>query len=383
MKNNTEPKGIYIHIPFCLRKCSYCDFYSVPMFDPVILENYTRSLIAEIQLRKGETAGPVGSLYFGGGTPSLLPPEQVERIIETIGAQCSLTDGVEITLEVNPATIDATGLRDLRAAGVNRLSVGVQSFADRDLQILGRKHQAGQAVAVLHEAQQAGFAKLNIDLIYGVPGQTMEAWQQNLGRALEFDPTHISAYLLQLDPSVPLARRIERGEVRMLEQEMEADLYDLARDYLQRKGFRHYEISNFARPGQECRHNLLYWQSGYYCGLGAGAVSFDGWRRTINKPDLDQYIQCLQDGRLPPQEILEHMTAQQRWADAMITGLRLSEGVNREGFRHRFGIDIMREYSHIIGPCLDQGLLEFDHDYLRLNPSAFFLSNQVLSQFVG
>jgi len=382
LTSNLEPMGIYIHIPFCWHKCDYCDFYSLPLRDPIILEEYTRSVIKELELRRAEMDHPVATIYLGGGTPSLLQPGQIERILSAVHDHYSCGGSLEISMEVNPATVNRRDLQGLRSAGVNRLSIGVQSFNDAELRILGRIHNGADAVSIMAEVSSAGFDNFNIDLIYGVPDQQPAAWQENLKRALDFNPAHISAYLLQLDSSTPLARKIAGGSLSLLADDLEADLYDWTRDYLQDQGYRQYEISNFARPGQECRHNLLYWHSRNYLGVGPGAVSFDGWQRNINQPRLETYMAALQSGCAPARQVLETMDGRQRAADAIIMGLRLIQGIYLPDFQQRFSVRINEDYRDVIKLCQQQGLLQLDNDRLYLTPRAYFLSNQVLSQFV-
>lgn len=383
MKNDPKPTGLYIHIPFCLQKCTYCDFYSIPLSHPQVLEDYTRSIITELKIRREEAQGPLRSIYVGGGTPSLLSPEQLGRILDTVCALYRVPDELEITLEANPATVNPRLFREIRAAGINRLSIGVQSFSDSELQVLGRRHKARDAVEAVRDAFRAGFDNVNIDLIFGVPGQNLPAWEDNLVQATRLGPSHISAYLLQLDRDVPLAQLIRTGEIDMLDEDLEADLYSFTCVYLENQGYNHYEISNFARPGRECQQNMLYWQGFDYLGFGAAAVSFDGWQRFVNLPFLQRYMENLRWNQLPPREILENMTESQRVADAIITGLRMTEGISQAEFNKRFGVDFMREYEQVIASCASQGLLRFSKGRLCLTPKAYFLSNQVLCRFTG
>lgn len=383
MTNNAESMGIYIHIPFCLHKCNYCDFYSRAVNDPDLMERYTRSVINELRLRRNEISRSFSTIYLGGGTPSLLKTVQIEKILAAVFAYYQARDEAEISMEINPATVNLQDLKDLRSAGVNRISIGVQSFSDTELKILGRMHSGRDAATVLNDVTQAGFDNFNLDLIYGLPGQTMSAWRDNLKLAVDFNPQHISAYLLQLDPATPLARDIEAGVFNCLDDEEEARLYYFTLDYLQDYGYQHYEISNFARPDRECRHNLLYWQSRPYLGIGSGAVSFNGGQRILNQPPLDRYVEDLLDYRRPPAKILEDMDSRQKINDAVIMGLRLCSGISREDFLYRFGIDILREYQDIINACQNRGLLELKNDRISLTKNAYFLSNQVLCQFIN
>ena len=383
MINSSAPIGIYIHIPFCLSKCYYCDFYSLPLLDPLILEKYTYSIVNELKLRKAEIDSPFASIYLGGGTPSLLRPKQVEKILESVFAHYRPYGEPEISMEVNPATVNLQDLRDLRSVGVNRLSIGVQSFSDAELKTLGRIHGSLEASAILSDVNKAGFDNFNIDLIYGLPHQTLSGWQDNLRLAVGFNPQHISAYLLQLDESTPLARQIKEGTISLLDDELEASMYYGTLDYLEAQGYLHYEISNFARPNYECCHNQLYWQCREYLGVGAGAVSFNRGRRTLNEPPVKSYIEELLADRPASIKVLEDMDYHQKIADAIIMGLRLTKGINREEFHQRFGIDILDDYQDIIETCRMQGLLEFKNDYIYLTKKAYFLSNQVLNKFIA
>lgn len=383
MISNSEPMGIYIHIPFCLHKCDYCDFYSLPWADKDILEKYTHSVINELHLRQLESNRPFASIYLGGGTPSLLSPGQIERILEAIYKYYRPYEKPEISMEVNPATVNLQDMRDLRRVGVNRLSIGVQSFSDIELNILGRIHSGHEASLILSNVRKAGFDNFNIDLIYGLPGQTIRAWQANLNQAVDFDPEHISAYLLQLEPTTPMARKINEGTLSLLDDELESDLYYFTLEFLQEKDYGHYEISNFATVDRQCRHNMLYWRGCNYLGIGAGAVSFDGIQRTLNQPPLEKYIEDLLTSRPPARKILESMDSRQKVVDAIIMGLRLTDGINIEEFKQRFEIDILKEYGKTISNCQMQGLLERVKDSIYLTKKAYFLSNQVFSQFIS
>lgn len=378
---NNDPAGIYIHVPFCIRKCSYCDFYSLPLTQRHDLDQYTRGLTEEIARQaEGWKDRQFGTVYFGGGTPSLLHPEQVSRILDGLRQHLHLLPQPEISLEANPATLDRSGLRELKNAGINRISLGVQSFRDDELKILGRIHDAGEALQAVEDIFAAGFDNFNLDLIYGIPGQRLADWIYNLEQAVACRPQHISAYLLQLDPSVPLARRIDAGVYQVLNEDQEADMYYAALDDLAGNGFHHYEISNFARPGRECRHNLVYWQADEYLGLGPGAVSFREGRRWKNGEIMAGSDSMYQAGHHI--EMLETMDHRGRFVDAMILGLRLTAGISRRQFMERFGIDFTQEYHAIIDEYVGEGLLILDHDRLCLSRRGYFLSNLVMAELL-
>jgi len=374
--------GIYIHFPFCRKKCSYCDFYSLPITAPGVLNQYTDCLERELTLRTSECDLPLASIYLGGGTPSLLPPQDIERVIAAINRYYPPSGEREVTIEVNPATVDRQKLADLQRAGVNRLSIGVQSFVDRELTILGRVHDSRQGRQCIDWAQQAGFTNVNLDLIYGIPGQRRSDWLATLTRAMDCGPQHISAYLLQLEPDVPLAREIATGQQAMLTDDQEADLYYEGRALLLSRGYQHYELSNFAHPGFQCRHNLTYWRGGRYLGVGAGAVSFGGRQRHLNSPPLEDYMAALLNSTPPPRQLLETLTAEQERAEAVIIGLRLTQGIDREEYCSRFGADALGPFQDAVNRLAAQGLLVVDDRRIALSPRAYFISNVVFREFV-
>lgn len=386
MTNDLNSRGIYIHIPFCRAKCGYCDFYSVPLTNTDWLEQYTRGLAAEIEQRASFYDGrSIRTIYLGGGTPSLLTPTQIERILNKLDKLFPLDSNLEVTMEANPITIDQHYLHDCHQAGINRLSLGIQSFSDRELRLLGRLHLARDSEEAILAARAAGFSNINLDLIYGIPGQTTDDWIFNLDRAVQADPQHLSLYLLQLEPHTPMGRRVDQGQLSMLEDEQEYQLYQISRELLAQNGYQQYEISNFARPGRECQHNLLYWQSCEYLGLGAGAVSFIDRSRHQNTVHLDRYLVASADypRGFWQGDILEEMDERQRWVDAVILGLRTTQGINLADFQSRFGVDLRQEYGELINELLAGGFINIKDGYLHLTPSAYFISNQVLYRFIA
>lgn len=383
MINNKLTAGIYIHIPFCLRKCSYCDFYSEPVLKKNVLESYTNSLIKEI-----EASAPYwqnrefSTIYLGGGTPSLLAPVQIGRILAAVFSSYNILAESEITMEANPATLSLAALKELKQAGINRISLGVQSFQDDELKILGRIHGTREVWETVSALEKAGICNYNIDLIYGIPGQSLQTWIDNLGMAVKCYPRHISAYLLQLDPATPLARQIKQGSLSEVDEDLEACMYYDCIDYLQGEGYQHYEISNFSRPDYASRHNLIYWQAHEYLGLGAGAVSYRDGRRIMNRADLKAYLANIDQDKDLAVEILETMSPRGKFLDAIILGLRLTSGIRPEELYRRFGIDFNREYHAIIEDLAQQGLLHVEKDKIALSRKGYFLSNQVLCRFV-
>ncbi len=380
----TNDRGLYIHIPFCLKKCSYCDFYSLPAVSPAILSRYIKAVPKELEIKAASLKDTrMKTVYAGGGTPSILSGEELKSLMGAVRKHLEIDDTAEISLEANPATLNSDKLRSIREAGFNRISLGVQSFQDDDLLILGRSHNAVEAMNTIKLIQDSGISNYNLDLIYGIPGQTISKWEESLGMALEAKPTHLSIYLLQLDESTPLAGDIRRGRLELPGEDVEAQMYERGMELTRIGGFRQYEISNFARPGYECQHNLLYWKAMEYIGIGAGAVSFTDKRRYMNKKDFIQYLQGLEEDRESPVEILESMDWQELIADAIILGLRLCDGIDLKQFDFRYGIKLLDYYKDIIEEYMDRGLLDISNGRLRLNSKAYFISNQVLCHFIA
>ncbi|MDR1617084.1 MAG: radical SAM family heme chaperone HemW [Syntrophomonadaceae bacterium] len=381
MKNKT---GIYIHVPFCPRKCAYCDFFSRPLKDKSILDQYAQALQKEIQMYK-TVSGPVKiqSVYWGGGTPSLLDTDKVSAIMVQLRRQFVFADDTEITMEFNPESGQRHRLRRFAEAGINRVSLGAQSFFDDDLKLLGRVHNSRLVYRVIENIHAAGIKNFNIDLIFGIPGQTITSWEANLQKAVSSAPSHISAYLLQLEESVPMYKRIEQGEYRLPDDDSAADLYALTRERLNSCNFVQYEISNFARPGKECKHNILYWRAGDYQGFGAGAVSLESSRRLRVVQSAEDYIGALAADKKPDVDILEEMNEAEKAAEALILGLRLCEGIYIDEFNRRFNTNLIHDYAGIIKRYEDENLLHCEKGRLYLDPRAYFISNYILADFLS
>jgi oxygen-independent coproporphyrinogen-3 oxidase len=375
--------GLYIHVPFCLKKCLYCDFTSYP-YRPAAAKDYLTAVIREIQLYGtylDEAEKEISSLFIGGGTPTCLPVADLKEILECIRGSFRLEPGCEITVEANPGTVDSGGLYELRRAGVNRLSIGVQSLADRLLNTLGRIHSAMQAIESVRQARQAGFDNINIDLIYGIPGQTLAVWQETLKRATALEPEHIAAYGLQLEEGTPLKRSIARGENEACPEELELSMYHTAISTLKKSGYHHYEISNFARPGRECAHNLTYWLNLPYLGLGPAAHSFFRGDRYANEHELERYCSRLWRGEIRVAE-RETITVETEMSETMFLGLRLLQGVDLAAFQRRFGRPVEDVYRSEIKRLTGDGLVEIDEGYLRITEKGLPLANRVFLEFV-
>ncbi len=377
------PVGLYIHVPFCIAKCLYCDFTSYPVRDREV-KVYLDSLIREINLYGSTLAGEdktISSVFFGGGTPTTLPPASFKKVLDQVRSSFSLTAGCEITAEANPGTVDSAGLDRLLEAGVNRLSIGVQSFNDSLLGVLGRVHSAAQAVEAVRLARKAGFDNLNLDLIFGIPGQSLHGWQETLDKAVELAPEHIAAYGLQLEEGTPLARAASCGEICACPEEDEIIMYRSAVESLTAQGYQHYEISNFARPGRTCAHNLVYWLNRPYLGLGPAAHSFIGGYRFSNCASLERYSDRLSREEYPV-ENKTRLSAEDQMSETMFLGLRLISGVDLDLFHKRFGKRAEDVYRREVEGLVKKGLLEMRGGYLRLTGKGLPLANIVFREFV-
>ena len=388
--------SIYIHIPFCIRKCLYCDFLSAPS-TPDCIEQYVCALESEIRFSpdlNGLTAAEipddpeiqVDTVFLGGGTPSLLTPDQLERILTAVRKSYRVQDGAEISMEVNPGTADLERLQAYRGAGINRLSIGVQSVDDAELALLGRIHRAGQAEKIFREARRAGFDNINIDLMSALPGQTTDRWEQNLRIVCAWGPEHISAYSLIIEEGTPFA---EMDLPPLPSEEEDRLMYHRTQTVLAEYGYQRYEISNYARPGRACRHNCGYWTGHEYLGLGLGASSLIGDRRfkvTASMPEYLRRIRLAASGEIKDPahyyEEIQQLTLRDRMEEFMFLGLRMTEGVSEAEFRRRFGNPVDAVYGPLLARHTDGGLLERTGDRIRLTEKGLDLANYVMSDFI-
>ncbi|HEY77047.1 MAG TPA: radical SAM family heme chaperone HemW [Thermoflexia bacterium] len=386
--------AIYVHIPFCLRRCTYCAFNTYAGLAHLI-PGYVDALRAEMGQAPRVRAH---TLYFGGGTPSLLHPEQVGLLVEAVRHHFSLPDDAEISLEANPGTVDLDSLRGLRAAGVSRLSLGVQSAHDDELRLLGRLHTWDQAIEAFHTARRAGFTNINLDFIYGLPGQTLDRWRRTLEAALDLLPEHLSLYALSVEEGTPLERAIATGRLPAPDPDLAAEMYELAEGMLEKAGYAHYEISNWARrpvgapppsgrrrseevSPSACRHNLTYWRNEPYLGFGAGAASWWAGRRWTNTSHPAEYIARVNRGESPIDEI-ETIPPRLEMGETMMMGLRLMEGVSDDRFRQRFGVGLADVYGSELTEMQRLGLLIWDGATARLTRRGRLLGNQVFQRFL-
>lgn len=375
--------GVYIHIPFCRARCSYCDF-ATGQYEGALAEAYVRAVAREVEAFDAVEAGAaVETVYFGGGTPSLLSPAQVETLLDAVGRRFRVEPGAEVTMEMNPGTLTPETLRAFRAAGVNRASFGAQTFDDQELRRLGRTHTADDTRRTLRDLRAAGFDNISFDLIAGLPNQTLEAWSRNLDEALSLRPEHLSLYLLEVHEGTPLAEQIRQGRYEPPDADLAAEMYQLIADRTRDAGYEQYEISNFARRGRESRHNLKYWTGAPYFGFGCSAHSFDGRRaRWSNERDARRYVAMVES---TSSAVVERTTLDddEASAEALFLGLRLlRRGVDLREHRARYRRDVRAEYAEDLRRFGDAGLVELEGDVLRLTPHGALLSNEVFSAFV-
>ncbi len=371
--------SLYLHIPFCEHKCLYCDFYSLESLDRRAA--FVDALCAEIAdfsaCYRGE---PIETIFFGGGTPSLLTPAELERIMLLLHTRFAVQEDAEITLETNPGTVDEAKLRAFRALGVNRLSLGVQSFHEDDLRFLTRIHSADQARSCVAMAQKIGFPSVNLDLIFALPGQTMERWEENLNEALRLGTDHLSAYSLIVERNTPLARMVDAGEVRTLPNETEAAMYARTMERLASAGFEHYEVSNYAKPGRRSRHNMNYWTHEHYLGFGPSAHSFWDRRRWWNIANLSTYCTALEEGSSPAagEELL---TETELIEETVMLGLR-SSGIDLERFRRDFGRDLTIAAKPELEALSSEGLVLLSGTTLRLTDKGFLVCDDIVQRLL-
>jgi oxygen-independent coproporphyrinogen-3 oxidase len=376
---------LYLHIPFCRRKCPYCAFVSQ---EPSAgdLEEYGDILLTEMDLaaQTFRPEGPLASVYFGGGTPSLLDPRQVARLLERAASLFGLEQEAEITMEANPGTVDQEQLATFRAAGVNRLSLGVQSFHDPMLITLGRIHSATEAKEAFQAARAAGFANIGIDLIHALPGQNLIQWRNELEQAVQLAPEHISVYGLTVEEGTPFATRYGDDSPLLPDEDMSATMFEEADDLLTAAGYEHYEIANYALPGRRSGHNSGYWRRDGYLGLGAGAHSFlrKGYGVRFGNPaHLDAYAGAIAQGSLP-HKIEQPLTRQDAMAEFMFLGLRMADGIDGNGFRHEFGVELEEAFGREVSKLATMELLETAGGRIRLTRRGMLLSNQVFEHFL-
>lgn len=380
--------GIYIHIPFCIKKCPYCDFNSIAVTsapDDIYIDTVLKELSGHIKERPSLFNKTLETVYIGGGTPSLFSPYNIQRLVSGIQQSFSCKDALEITLEINPGTVTKDSLAAFKDAGINRLSIGIQSFNDKTLKTLGRIHSARDSFKCYEQARKAGFDNMGIDLIFGIPGQSADAWAQDLKAAVALKPKHISAYNLTIEKGTPFFEIQKRGRLALPSEEEQVLMYELAIDKLEEAGYKHYEISNFAQSGFESRHNMRYWSGVDYIGLGAGAHSYaslpDWGIRQWNEPEPASYMrQVNATGRAIAGE--ERLTKKEAFEEGIFLGLRKTTGINIDWFLKRFNVHLKDLYSSKISAFKIKGLLLEDNACLRLTRKGLLLSNEVFGELI-
>ena len=391
--------GLYVHVPFCKPKCPYCDFNTYQGIENLI-EPFLPALTTEIECW-GETLAhsAVKSVFFGGGTPSYLPPGYIEKILASIQKSFKVDSAAEITIEANPGDLDEAACAGILAQGVNRLSIGVQSLDNALLNLLGRRHQASEAVQAFEAARQAGFDNVNLDLMYGLPNQSMGQWRRTLDSLAGLAPEHISLYALTLEEGTPMHRWAEEGKIPEPDPDLAADMYQYARESLASAGYHHYEISNWSLPGRACEHNVVYWENGPYLGVGPGAHSRLGDYRfwTVLSPrDYNSKAAAWADAGVKRADELieavlqgvstlggwEHLSQETTSSETMFLGLRLLDGLHLSEASARAGVDLAEKFRMAIAECIQLGLLEQDGDCLKLTGRSYLVANQAFTRFL-
>lgn len=369
--------GLYIHIPFCLTKCSYCDFYSVTQTAEI--PSFMTALLGEMALYRG-LFSPFDTIYLGGGTPSLLSIDQIEAILGAIDNIFTIADDTEITIEANPGDLTPEVTRALHSTGINRITIGVQSFDNGVLAFLGRRHDTAGATAAIENARKAGFENIGLDLIYGIPGQGLDEWRETLMKALSFAPEHLSCYQLTLEPSTPLGERYRSGAITLPDDNLLYTLFMKTSRALEEEGYIHYEVSNFARGSERMsRHNAKYWDHTPYLGLGPAAHSFSGPRRWWNHRSLNRYIGEIHAGS-PPIGGSELLSREQLRLEALYLGLRTHEGIDCEAFSQRYGCDLIAEMGKLFRHMEQEGLLIISGNHIRPTRAGLAVSDSLSIQ---
>lgn len=371
--------GIYIHIPFCKKRCIYCDFFSTTQGEKKRM--YVDALCKELSLRKDYLKGEqIGTIYFGGGTPSQLSEEELRALFETIGRLFPVKEDAEITFEANPDDLSIDYLQVLRTLPINRISMGVQTFNDRKLQMLNRRHTAQQAYEAVLRCQQAGFTNISIDLIYGLPGESMEEWKNDLATAFSLPISHLSAYHLMYEPGTPLWNLWEKHQIHAIDEELSTAFFEELIRKTREVGFEQYEISNFSLPGFHSRHNSSYWSGVPYLGCGASAHSYDGVSRQWNIANLDAYIQGVSAGTLSYER--EDLDLGTRYNEYVMTHLRTAKGFSPSQLQKLFGDQLYKYAMEIAEKHLKTNHLEWKDDAIKLSHQGIFISDGIMSDFM-
>ena len=380
-----RPLELYLHIPFCARKCEYCDFLSGPA-NATTCHEYVKQLIKEIIYQSAFCkAYRITTVFVGGGTPSILRTEDLETIMKTVQAHFFLEPSAEITIEVNPGTVTKEKLEAYRKCGINRISIGLQSANDQELKTLGRIHSYDEFLKTYQRVRLAGFSNVNVDLMSALPGQTAASWKTTLKKVTMLKPEHISAYSLMLEEGTPFYEKYHGNPQLLPNEEEEREIYYMTKEFLHDQGYERYEISNYARPGYECRHNLGYWTGVEYLGLGLGASSNIGHFRFQNEPDLQRYQKISMHGENVGEHLrhsLVRLSDKERMEEFMFLGLRMMKGVSGSAFLQRFGQNMWNVYGEVLKKLEENHLIVVESPYVRLSNFGIDISNYVLSEFL-
>lgn len=379
-KNNADDEyksaeALYLHVPFCRSKCRYCDFYSLAD-EPQLIGNYIEAVHRELQMRCNCIKKPHASIFVGGGTPTALAADELARLLSALTPLAN--NNTEFSVEANPATVDESTAATLAEAGVNRVSIGAQSFHHAELTTLGRIHKPGDIAKSVQLFRQVGIDNISLDLIYGIPGQDLKSWQNSLDQALSLPLSHLSCYALSFEEGTPLAADLARDKIAEMDEQLQHECYLAAIETARQAGLEHYEISNFAAPGRQCRHNLIYWRNESYLGLGPAAAGYIGGKRWTNSPDVRAYIAAISQGQQPSHES-EKLTSRAKMAETLMLGLRLTQGIDLQAFTARFGISPTEAFPDSFSRYLAQSAIVANSTHIRLSQKAFFVSNTVLA----
>ena len=372
--------GLYLHIPYCLHKCGYCDFNSHPENQEESIR-YVDALLKELRAYSSKKY-TVPTVFLGGGTPTTLLPSQLKQILDTVQQSFNLTPDCEITIEANPATLKLQALQEIRAAGYNRISIGVQSFDEKELKLLERVHNEEEIHSTIQQARSAKFENLSMDLMFALPGQTIEKWCSHLKQAIDKNPDHLSTYNLTIEPATAFFKLHKKGKLCLPHEDIQLEMYKTTIQTLENAGYQQYEISNFSKPGMESRHNINYWNNGEYLGVGAGASSYFNGERFKNTNLPSNYIREIgvKENAIETRERLEPIQAM---GETLMLGLRLLKGISIDVFENRFEVSFQKVYGKVLEPLLNQELITFNQNRIALSRKGLFLADSVILKFIS
>lgn len=370
--------GLYIHIPYCHAKCSYCDFFSTPRADSV--DDYVDALLVELSLRRSEIADAFTTVYIGGGTPSILSAAQLTRLVGGISAMVDIPSIVEFTIEANPEDVTTRWCETIKRLGINRVSMGVQSFDNEQLAIINRRHSSQDAVDAIETLRSSGISEISCDLIYGLPGQTLDSWKRSLCKLLDYELPHFSSYLLSYEPGTRLFQQLKHGKVEEASEELAQEMYGYLIEEAARRGYNHYEISNFSKPGHNAVHNSNYWRDLPYLGLGVSAHSFDGCVRRFNANKINDYIKCMSQRMLYCE--VDEETADERHNDYIIVALRTAQGIDLKRYMAEWGTDRCNNILSVAKPFIDRHQMTLNGDYLAIAEEHMLISDRIMVEFI-